>query len=252
MVNTDNCQEKYDLFCHVHAKVSKQYYADDGERWRKYLFDNLLDKRAFTNIIELFRKDEKLGLVFPECFNAISDIFNSGKDLTLLGCHGEEKMMEELFDKMGLQNQIVRFNLAFSMGTMMWYRPKALKPLFDIELKSEDFPEEPIGIDGTIAHAIERMPGLVAKSQGYELGFYTEYPQDAYGWRQNELSDRNINNSKNDRRDEIGVSGAFKVFVNKHFPFLFKEVVGRYEGQMGLKKAILEYLAKGVKGLFNV
>lgn len=40
------------------------------------------------------------------------------------------------------------------------------------------------------------MPGLVAKSQGYELGFYTEYPQDAYGWRQNELSDRNINNSK--------------------------------------------------------
>ena len=60
------------------------------------------------------------------------------------------------------------------------------------------------------------MPGLVAKSQGYELGFYTEYPQDAYGWRQNELSDRNINNSKNDRRDEIGVSGAFKVFVNKH------------------------------------
>lgn len=91
MVNTANCQEKYDLFCHVHAKVSKQYYADDGERWRKYLFDNLLDKRAFTNIIELFRKDEKLGLVFPECFNAISDIFNSGKDLTLLGCHGEEK-----------------------------------------------------------------------------------------------------------------------------------------------------------------
>lgn len=252
VVNTANCQEKYDLFCHVHAKVSKQYYADDGERWRKYLFDNLLDKRAFTNIIELFRKDEKLGLVFPECFNAISDIFNSGKDLTLLGCHGEEKMMEELFDKMGLQNQIVRFNLAFSMGTMMWYRPKALKPLFDIELKSEDFPEEPIGIDGTIAHAIERMPGLVAKSQGYELGFYTEYPQDAYGWRQNELSDRNINNSKNDRRDEIGVSGAFKVFVNKHFPFLFKEVVGRYEGQMGLKKAIIEYLAKGVKGLFNV
>ena len=40
--------------------------------------------------------------------------------------------------------------------------------------------------------------------------------------------------------------------MNKHFPFLFKEVVGRYEGQMGLKKAIIEYLAKGVKGLFNV
>ena len=37
VVNTANCQEKYDLFCHVHAKVSKQYYADDGERWRKYL-----------------------------------------------------------------------------------------------------------------------------------------------------------------------------------------------------------------------
>lgn len=252
IVNTVGYQEKYDLFCHVHAKVSKQYYADDGERWRKYLFDNLLDKKAFTNIVSLFKQNENLGVVFPECFNVISDIFDSGTDLTLLGCHGEEKMMNQLFDKMGLKNQIVRFNLAFSMGTMMWYRPKALKPLFDIKLKSEDFPEEPIGIDGTIAHAIERMPGLVAESQGYKACFYTEYPQSICGWRQNELSDRNINNSKNDRRDEIGVVGAWKVFVNKHFPFLFKDVVGRYEGQMGLKKAIAEYLAKGIKKLFNV
>ena len=54
-------------------------------------------------------------------------------------------------------------------GTMFWYRPEALKPLFDLNLTEQDFPEEPLPVDGTIAHAIERLPVYIAWSQGYDF-----------------------------------------------------------------------------------
>ena len=65
-----------------------------------------------------------------------------------------------------------RANMLFSEGTMFWYRPDALKPLFDLNLQYEDFPEEPIGVGGTIPHAIERLPGFVVQNNGYEQKIY--------------------------------------------------------------------------------
>ena len=53
------------------------------------------------------------------------------------------------------------------LGTMFWFRPQALKRLFDYGWKYEDFPEEPNGTDGTILHAIERGYGLVTQYEGY-------------------------------------------------------------------------------------
>lgn len=50
---------------------------------------------------------------------------------------------------------------------MFWFRPKALRPLFDHDWKYEDFPKEPNETDGTILHAIERLYGFTAQDQGY-------------------------------------------------------------------------------------
>ena len=47
-------------------------------------------------------------------------------------------------------------------GTHVLVSSDALQPLFDLKLKEEDFPEEPLPIDGTIAHAIERLPVYIA------------------------------------------------------------------------------------------
>ena len=51
---------------------------------------------------------------------------------------------------------------------MFWARSKALKPLFDLNLGWNDYPEEPVPIDGSMLHAIERMLPLVTESSGYE------------------------------------------------------------------------------------
>ena len=57
------------------------------------------------------------------------------------------------------------------LGTMFWFRPAALKPLFDHDWQWEDFPPEPNNIDGTILHAIERAYGYVAQASGYFCGW---------------------------------------------------------------------------------
>ena len=46
--------------------------------------------------------------------------------------------------------------IEFSQGTMFWARGDYLAPMFSMKLDFKDFPEEPIGDDGTIAHALER------------------------------------------------------------------------------------------------
>ena len=52
-------------------------------------------------------------------------------------------------------------------GSVFWFRPKALEPLFAHGWQHSDFPPEPLPQDGTISHAIERIYPFVAQSAGY-------------------------------------------------------------------------------------
>ena len=58
---------------------------------------------------------------------------------------------------------------------MMWYRPPALRQLFACELGLEEFAEEPIGVGGTLAHAMERLPAVVCARNGYAACSLTRY-----------------------------------------------------------------------------
>lgn len=53
------------------------------------------------------------------------------------------------------------------LGTMFWFRPRAMKLLFDRDWEYEDFPPEPNAIDGTLLHAIERIYSYVVQQEGY-------------------------------------------------------------------------------------
>ncbi len=54
---------------------------------------------------------------------------------------------------------------------MFWFRPEALKPLFDAGWGYDSFPPEPNNIDGTLLHAIERAYAYVAQGSGYFSGW---------------------------------------------------------------------------------
>ena len=59
--------------------------------------------------------------------------------------------------------------MEFSQGTMFWARGDYIGKMLSLNLKYEDFPEEPIGPDGTIAHAFERSLFLWDPSFGRDI-----------------------------------------------------------------------------------
>ena len=73
--------------------------------------------------------------------------------------------MTELALKMGCPVGWTK-DFTFPAGTMFWFDPVALHPLFDLRLQRNDFEVENGQLDGTTAHAVERLIGLSARKAG--------------------------------------------------------------------------------------
>ncbi len=149
--------KKYDLLVHLHCKKTASLDASVGETWRHFLWWNLLgDKFPMLDVIAReFERDERLGLVFPD-------------DPHIVGWWSNKERAQALAQKMGLTGALPQA-FEFPVGTMFWCRPEALRPLFELRLSWDDYPAEPVPIDGTILHAIERMLPFVARNQGYRI-----------------------------------------------------------------------------------
>ena len=171
LVSTKDYQQKYDIFCHIHGKEST--HINFGTEWRRYLYDNLINNEAVIDIINILKNNTNIGCLFPSAFPKLKElciIHNIDQN----GMFNEIKTIKNLIKDMNIQSNYLRNDIFFSEGTMMWYRPCALKKLFDLNLKYSDFPEEPIGVGGTIAHAIERLPAYVCEKSGYLAKTYNK------------------------------------------------------------------------------
>lgn len=169
--------QKYDLCCHVHAKESVQ--TDFGPSWRAYLLDNLLRPDAVRTTLAAFAGDALLGCTFPAMYRSLREVMHY-VNVPLYGSKEEYRMITGLLARMGLPATYGRNEQFFSGGTMFWYRPQALQPLLECGLRFEDFPEEPIGVGGTLAHALERIPPLVCTRRGYRVRSLTCFPSTHY------------------------------------------------------------------------
>lgn len=49
----------------------------------------------------------------------------------------------------------------FPVGTMFWARSDLMQPFFDLEFDWIDYMSEPLPLDGTNLHAIERLFGVM-------------------------------------------------------------------------------------------
>jgi glycosyltransferase involved in cell wall biosynthesis len=146
----------YDVIGHVHGKRSPlDGDSQTGERWREFLWSNLIGSKApmMDIILARFARDETLGIVFPD-------------DPNIVSWGDNREIAERLMARMSLQ-VLLPTHFDFPIGTMFWARPAALKSLFDLALVWNDYPPEPVPYDGTILHAIERLLPFVARSAGY-------------------------------------------------------------------------------------
>ena len=160
----------YDLVCFTHDKKVTQvrpYSVGDGFAIK--CFENLLATRDFVkNVIATFDAEPRLGLLAPTPPNH-GDYF----PLFSMGWGPNFERTKTLLEKeLNLSVPIDESKSPIApLGTMFWFRPAALKPLFDHDWTWEEFPPEPNNIDGTVLHAIERAYGYVAQASGYFCGW---------------------------------------------------------------------------------
>lgn len=148
--------QRYDVIGHVHGKRSSWHENKDiGEIWRAFLWGNLIGgpHAMLDRILREFEAQPQLGLVFPA-------------DPHIIGWTKNRPLAESLAKRMGYGGALPDA-FDFPVGTMFFSRVEALQPLLDAELSWDEYPPEPLPIDGTILHALERLLPFSAELAGF-------------------------------------------------------------------------------------
>lgn len=158
----------YDLVCFVHDKKTAQVVPGTaGASFAYKCFENTLASRAYVeNIMITFDQNPRLGLLTPP-------EPNHGPFFTTLGreWRGNYEQVKELAQELEIWVPIEEEKPPVApYGTMFWFRPQAMLPLFRKEWSYEDFPPEPNETDNTILHAIERIYPFAVQESGYYPG----------------------------------------------------------------------------------
>ncbi|HDZ74551.1 MAG TPA: hypothetical protein ENH55_17655 [Aurantimonas coralicida] len=148
---------RYELICKIHAK--KSLHMSDGETWRRQLLSGILGSRALVErILSAFGRDIDLGIVV-----ANGQIFGSRREHWV---DNEERVLS-IGSRLGLET--IPADAIFPGGSMYWIRPFIFDTLNGLKLAPDDFEEEPLARDGTTAHALERLIGLVTTEAGMTI-----------------------------------------------------------------------------------
>lgn len=134
----------------LHTKHSP--HRSDGALWRRSLLDSLLPVAVTPRLVDTFERDQALGIIYPD---------GHLQPLTYFW-GANEANVQRLCTRLGIpEPQAERDH--FISGSMCWIRMEALSPLLDTHLHASDFEPEIGQVDGTLAHAIERVFVLSAK-----------------------------------------------------------------------------------------
>jgi GT2 family glycosyltransferase len=156
LVGFRDAHDRYDRVLHLHSKRSK--HADFLSPWRTYLYETLLGSPAVVrSVFEAFERLPRLGMVAPQHFEPVR---------RWLDWSGNFGAARALAARMGIDLR-PDAALDFPSGSMFWARTAALRPLLDLRLSFDEFPEEAGQVDGTPAHAIERLYFHVCERAGH-------------------------------------------------------------------------------------
>jgi lipopolysaccharide biosynthesis protein len=146
--------EGEDVVLKLHTKRST--HRDDGASWRSELVGRLAAPARASAIVDAFAADASLGMVAPE------------GHVQPLGFYwgANESNVGYLCSLIGLPPPDVATD-TFVAGSMFWCRLAALAPLADAPLSEPDFAPEAGQVDGTMAHAVERVVSLAARYAGF-------------------------------------------------------------------------------------
>ena len=149
--------DSHEYVLHIHSKASD--HASALANWRGFLLENLLGSPEIVNsVFSAFYQRPDLGIIASQHFEPMRHWVNWG---------GNFKAADALARRMGIVMSDDKV-LDFPSGSMFWARSSALKPLLDLNLEFDDFDKENKQIDGTLAHAIERLYFYVCERASFK------------------------------------------------------------------------------------
>lgn len=145
----------YDAVLKVHTKRS--LHRMDGDAWRTQLLESLLPSpEGIARILQLLRGDAGAGLIAPA--GNIKGPEHWGSNLG---------PVTTLAERIGLAFDPE--DLAFPAGAMYWADPWVLQQVALLRLEENDLEPEAGHIDGSMAHALERIVGLICLRAGLSI-----------------------------------------------------------------------------------
>ena len=154
---------KYDYLLHIHSKKSL-YTGEEKANWRHEALDGVLKSTEMVQeVLRLMRSEQpEVGLVFGEMTSMLPT-------MALHWLRNVPKGMELLN-----QLHIPFYNHMFfyPVGSFFWAKTEAIRPLFELGLSYQSFDPEEGQIDGTLAHALERVIAFVVKHRNYDFYIY--------------------------------------------------------------------------------
>jgi lipopolysaccharide biosynthesis protein len=134
----------HELLIKIHTKKSS--HREDGDLWRRDLLEKLLTDPAIIDSLEFLEYNPGVGILGP-----------TGHIVPMSYYWGSnETRVNALAARMGVDAHRLQ-SLNFVAGSMFIARVRALMPLLNLGLCEHDFELETGQIDGTLAHAVERL-----------------------------------------------------------------------------------------------
>ncbi|WP_081896605.1 MULTISPECIES: rhamnan synthesis F family protein [Burkholderia] len=151
----------HDVCVHIHTKKSLRTGTEQRD-WRGHLFDGLLgDRSKAATILNRFAEDERIGLIFPTTYEGMPS-----------WCHhwlSAGHRVHEIGSMLGIHDLPRRGLIDFPVGSMFWARTSAIAPLLDFDWTYEHFEPEPMADDGTMAHLVERVLGVLCRAKDFDF-----------------------------------------------------------------------------------
>ena len=154
----------YDYICFIHDKKSAHIKPLTIGRGfaQKCLENTLASKEYVINILGMFQRNHRLGMLLPPTVIHGSFQFSISHQWS-----SDYNNVVKLSKKLDIDVPMDDKDLVFPAGAIFWFRPKALKKLIEHDWKYSDFPGEPLPVHGSLGHAFERIYCFAAQSEGY-------------------------------------------------------------------------------------
>lgn len=97
LVSIKEEQSNYDLFCHIH-NTKKTQNAIWANRWRNYLYCNLIKKDSVIDKCNFFETNANLGIIINDFYPELANGFVE-RNILIIGKAGEDLMIDDTFIK---------------------------------------------------------------------------------------------------------------------------------------------------------